>query len=439
MPPSRRKRRFPLLLRVLVGLLVALVIGAGIITLMVAARTWGRPSASDTTVVYARSALGVPLHACAKCDAVSGRLPDGTPVHIVGRADGGRWVHVAHAGTSGWIVARYLTEPSSDGEAHRQTTRGRPLAAHSPWASPGACAQALAARRRAPPSNASARHIRVGTWNLHWFPDGDSGGPGHEATDVEWMACVIASMDLDVLVVQEVKQDVRGRRALLDLLAGLQRNTGHRWNDAFDDCPDDGRQHVGLLWDTERVAISDVETVAAINPAESACAYHLRPGIVARARFAGGLDVHLVGVHLDSGPGAHDYYDRLTSASRLADWVAALGPGVPVLVAGDFNTMGCTKCAPPIHARDEIIALDRQLERVGLTDLAVDPPCTEYYQGHGGWLDHVFVGAPLEPHAATTAHARGPCAALACAAPNATTHAAFTHLSDHCPVVVELR
>src|SRR5690606_40904374 len=51
---------------------------------------------------------------------------------------------------------------------------------------------------------ASAAGLRVGSWNVRWFPNGSADVRRHrEASNVGWLACAIAALRLDVLAVQE--------------------------------------------------------------------------------------------------------------------------------------------------------------------------------------------------------------------------------------------
>lgn len=304
------------------------------------------------------------------------------------------------------------------------------------------CESALRGRPRRSPRAAP----RIGTWNLRWFPRGTKDGRDPERrSDVRWLACAIASLEVDVLAVQEVVQDPEGRAALLDMSERLDQLTGGRWRAELDECGGSGRQHVGLLYDASRVELSDAGDVAALNPGRSACDHSLRPGFAAHARFADGSDAQLIAVHLDSGMQPRDFGNRRTSIERLRDVLPALrgkhGDAEPI-VLGDFNTMGCAECQPATSAADELSTFDAelaslQLKRVPGADALL---CSEYYRGHAGLLDHVVIardaGQRLQ-HAEL--HVYGACAALACGAPpRGQAVAAFERLSDHCPLVLQL-
>jgi predicted extracellular nuclease len=310
--------------------------------------------------------------------------------------------------------------------------------------SPADCERAL----RAHPRRAPGASPRIGTWNLRWFPRGTANGRDPERrTDVAWMACAIAGLDVDVLALQEVVQDAEGRNALLDLAQRLDTLTGGRWRAELDDCAGSGRQHVGFLFDTRRVELRGAGAVDALNPGRSGCDRSLRPGFAAHARFTNGADAHLIAVHLDSGVTQRDFDNRARSLSRLGSAVSALQAARAdrdVIVLGDFNTMGCAQCAAPNSAADELTAFDAQLARAGFGRVPAEDgsaACSEYYRGHAGLLDHVALSRNA---GAAWRRARvrgyGACAELACATiPRGATPAAFERLSDHCPRVMELK
>lgn len=300
------------------------------------------------------------------------------------------------------------------------------LADTSPWASRQACEAALAARG---PRTATAPS--VATWNIRWFPDGRAGSPREGGgTDVEWLACTLALLDVDVLAVQELVTGPRGRAALLDLVERLGALTGGEWRFYLDECPDDGRQHVGFLWNSARVAVADARTVPEINPGRGACFHRLRPGVAARMRFAGGVVFDALVVHLDSGTEARDRGNRRTSVRRIAEVFEGVAP---VVVLGDFNTMGCRRCDPREDGAEELVATVAQLEPAGIERASPDHACSEHYRGRAVLLDHVFTrglpGARLETH--------GVCGELACARLPRDA-AAYERLSDHCPLVLRL-
>jgi endonuclease/exonuclease/phosphatase family metal-dependent hydrolase len=337
-------------------------------------------------------------------------------------------------------AARTSLPPRDSGAPKARREPAAKLPSDSPFFSPAACEAHLRARPRK-----RARGPRIGTWNVRWFPDGVAKARPDRGTDVDWLACAIAALDVDVLAVQEFKQDVRGRAALLDLRRRLDELTSGRWLDALDECPGSGFQHLGFLFDSSRVELHGARALAELNPGRSACDKSLRPGFGAYARFRGGPDLSLVTVHLDSGVEQRDYDNRRASIAALARVVPAFARehrDDDFLLLGDLNSMGCARCVPEVTAGEELARLDAQLAPLALARLPLPEgqACTHYYRGKAGALDHIVARAgmrALGERARVEVH--GPCRDLACgASPRGDRVAAWQALSDHCPVVVEL-
>lgn len=307
-----------------------------------------------------------------------------------------------------------------------------------PFGSKASCLESIVARKERP----ATAPVRLGSWNIRWFPRGGVSEREKRPTDLEWLACAIASLEVDVLAMQEILQDPAGRTALLDVQSKLDTMTGGKWLSDTDDCPGSGKQHVGLLYDSSRVKVSDLRELPGLNPKGEACASNLRPGFGAKVKLPGGQEVQVVTVHLDSGEAMRDYDNRVKSATALREVTASAKPGQGVIVLGDFNSMGCKECTPVVSSAEELAALDTAAEAAGLDRLvpAGERVCTHYMGGKPTWLDHVLVSkAPLDLTAARMELA-GPCASLRCKGikKGVGKPVAFDRLSDHCPVVVEL-
>jgi endonuclease/exonuclease/phosphatase family metal-dependent hydrolase len=337
-------------------------------------------------------------------------------------------------------------EPARPHEHAAPRARSKAIAGRVPVSSPFHSSAACEAHVRSMP-RVRSRGPRIGTWNVRWFPYGTTGRDLAHGTDLGWLACAIASLDVDVLAVQEFVQDPAGRGALLDLRARLDAITGGLWRAQLDDCPGNGFQHVGFLFDSERVQLHSPRELAALNPGKSACERSLRPGFGAYARFASGPDLHLIALHFDSGVSERDFTHRARSVAALGRVVPELAdvePDPDLLLLGDFNTMGCKDCEPRVAADAEIERMDARLGDFSLTRLTASPPaqtCSQYYRGKAGTLDHIVARTGMEellPDANVEVH--GVCRELACG-PAAVGEDvdAWERLSDHCPLVIELR
>jgi endonuclease/exonuclease/phosphatase family metal-dependent hydrolase len=313
----------------------------------------------------------------------------------------------------------------------------------SPFFSLAACEASLTAHPRA-----AQRAPRVGSWNVRWFPLGTKDGSNPErVTDVPWLACTIASMDVDVLAVQEFLTTPQGRTATQDLTARLDKYTKGNWKAVFDDCPGSDRQHVGFLYDEKRVTVTHPKPVAALNPGKDSCDKSLRPGYGMYAKFKNGPDLNLVSVHFDSGTTQRDIENRKVSIGNLAGAAKELGDAdhdPDLIVLGDFNTMGCKDCNPSVDGKGEVSALDDALDPIGLrrVHMPKNRECTEYEKKGmaQSQIDLVVASTQME-EVAKDAHVElsGVCKDFGCKPPyKAEYPLALDKLSDHCPVILEL-
>ena len=302
------------------------------------------------------------------------------------------------------------------------------------WSSAADCLALLSRGDRLPRRPGDAR---IGSWNVKWFPDGD--GPG-QPTDLAWLACGIAYLGPDVLAVQEFKRTERARLAAEELCARLGTLTGDEWRYRLDDCPSRGAQHVGFVWNASRAEVSAFRMLASLNPHAGACDGQLRPGLAGYFRFRGGLDAQVVSLHFKSKTDERSFGLRRRSWQGLRVATAELLRGnadTDWIFAGDYNSMGCERCAAPVSAEDERGQLGRALIAARLQLLPANAAFTEYSRGRA-LLDHFAVStATRELPPAAMVRVEGYCAEPA--RPRRRPHPAREQLSDHCPILLDLR
>ena len=312
------------------------------------------------------------------------------------------------------------------------------------WASAASCRAVVAGARHRLAGRGSPARLRLGAWNIEWFPD---------HTDIAWLACAIAWLDVDLLAVSEMRDNERARARLAELLSELARLTGAVWQADLQRCGPAASQHTGFLWNAERLRLAAADDVWALNARargpEEPCAGWLRPGrhgyfLPARG---GGPGFHAIAVHLKSGATPEDAAERGEALARLGQAMAALKrDGERVVLLGDFNSMGD---GLPGSAEAEVEGLYRLAAAAEPALAAPLPPaCSEYYRarggrrGEGGLLDHVLASGAMGAVAAGSARVSGYCALAGCAPISPWVRrarpAAYLSLSDHCPVVLEL-
>jgi endonuclease/exonuclease/phosphatase family metal-dependent hydrolase len=285
--------------------------------------------------------------------------------------------------------------------------------------------------------------VRFGSWNIRFFPDGGPNGP-HKPTDVEWLACAIAFMQVDVLAVQEFLAPASGAADRIaerhrDLVERLGTLTGRAWSIVLDECELNrrDRQHVGFVYDRSRVDLTRTRHVSSMNP-DGGCK-SLRPGLAADVRAKGGLDLHVVSFHGKAYGDARSRARRehvYTSMGAILSEIRGNAGETDLLILGDFNTVGCDDCPAPETPEQEAQALGRAAAAAGLAHVKKNLPCSHYWDRAGtfGALDHVLADGAMR-ELETDVHVSGFCAASACAYHGGASHAA---LSDHCPILVDL-
>jgi endonuclease/exonuclease/phosphatase family metal-dependent hydrolase len=285
---------------------------------------------------------------------------------------------------------------------------------------------------------ATENHFRLATWNIRFFPE--------PSTDRERTGKILADLDADLIAVQEIA-DSDSLAAMLEAvnarLAQQARASGltspRRYEHILAESGGHGGQFVGYIYDQNAVSISDVETLTRLQMTPD-----LRPGLFARVTsLRGGLDFQVIVMHTDSGTKDRDYQNRLRFMDSLAVELSVRGEtDSDVIVLGDLNTMGrlADEELARVTAEEEIADLDAKAGEMGLRRLPVSPSCTEYYQGKGSFLDHILVSrAMTEAPSNAVARVAGYCAVAGCQPvdPDLMPYD-YRHVSDHCPVVIDL-
>ena len=249
--------------------------------------------------------------------------------------------------------------------------------------------------------------LRLATFNIEDYPASDRQETGALAAIRDTGASVVA--------VQEIMDPPRFRRAVRAAL-------GASWSTAFVALEQRSLHAVGIAFDRRAARLAWARTSRATVVYPGA-----RPTLEARLHPRGGGNAMRVFViHLKAGGEGHAVRARQLDA--LAPELArARADGDDVYVLGDFNATG--------PADRALVA--RIAGGAGLTWASRDLPCTAYWDRDDGCLgaalDHVLV--PRPPRAVFAAE---PCRTNGCALRDRCP--AFVHdVSDHCPVVVELR
>lgn len=306
------------------------------------------------------------------------------------------------------------------------------------WTSRSDCEELLA--KRSPES----RPPRVGSWNVRYFPDSVEGEQtdADKATDVAWVACAIASLDVDVLAVQEFKNSEAGLAKQQELLEQLNALTGGEWRLELDQCVPTGVQHPGFLFDTTRVHGEAFREIPSLNP-DPVCSNEISPGFAGYFSIEGGPDFHMVAVHGATGASPESLDKRALIAAALepvSNDAFAVEPDTDIVFAGDFNSVGCESCDPVVSNEDENATLKQTVAGFdpSLTLLPTSEECTRVADDMPH-IDHVLVAADMaEVPADSVVHVGGICQEISCDRQVNWLEDAYDRLSDHCPLILDL-
>jgi hypothetical protein len=306
------------------------------------------------------------------------------------------------------------------------------------WTSRSDCEELLAERTQA------SRPPRIATWNVRYFPDATEGEQpdADEATDVDWLACAIASLDVDILVVQEFKNSEKALAKQQELLERLDALTGGEWQLELDQCTPEEVQHPGFLFDSTRVSGGEFREIPSLNP-DPVCSNAISPGFGGYFSIDGGPDFHLVAVHGATGASQPSFEKRALITAALESVVAdayAINPDTDIVFAGDFNTVGCESCDPVLSNEDEVAELGQS---VGAFDpslrlLPASEACTRVASDMPH-IDHIIAAASMaEVSEGAVAHVSGICEEIECDRQVEWLEDAYDRLSDHCPLLLDL-
>ena len=306
------------------------------------------------------------------------------------------------------------------------------------WSSREDCQDLVASR------STVSRPPRVATWNIRYFPDTEEEEvtDADEATDVPWVACAIASLDVDVLVVQEIKNSESGLEKQQELIQELNALTGGSWRIEVDQCMPAEVQHPGFIFDESRVHGDAFREISEMLP-DPVCSNQVSPGFAGYFSIDGGPDFNLIAVHAAAGPSSGSFAKRAFTTDAIAAVTAeaiSMSGDTDVIFAGDFNSVGCQDCDPVVSSDDEIAKIEQAAADVAspLRLLPATEKCTRFAED-SPLIDHVLVSVDMsEVPQDAQAKVGGICEETSCGRQLNWLEDAYDRLSDHCPVVVEL-
>jgi endonuclease/exonuclease/phosphatase family metal-dependent hydrolase len=199
------------------------------------------------------------------------------------------------------------------------------------------------------PSFGTADTLDVATWNIRNLGTTEL---EQELTDVALVADVLASLDLDLIAVEEVASEA----AWNELVARLPEHEGVLSDHTYSNGE---YQKIGFLY---RAPAIDIEDVSLLNLRDASGTPFARPPLQVRFTHRDGrhaaITLDLIGVHLEAGRADSDIDKRTRSVPLLASHIQrqiAAGIEDEIVLLGDFNEVldssaGAAILAPLIDA-----------------------------------------------------------------------------------------
>ncbi len=224
------------------------------------------------------------------------------------------------------------------------------------------------------PAVGSATTLEIATWNLHNFPSN-----GNSASLV---ADLITSLDLDVVVVEEIADEA----AWDELLARLPEHEGvlstHRYTP-------DSYQKIGVIYRASLVSVGEPSLLFVSD------GYAFPRPPFAVTVTVDGATIELVGVHLKAGTTADDAERRRQAVVQLDTFLRLQidgGGESDVILLGDYNERVTSDTDRAILA-PLLTAPDRYTVRTEPSAVAGGVT----YLGFGGeFIDHITTTAALD-------------------------------------------
>ena len=252
-------------------------------------------------------------------------------------------------------------------------------------------------------------------------------------------------MKVDILAIQESLDTPEAQNAWKKVIKLLQEKSGDTWRWSPQRCGQPDNHHIGYLWNATRVTLSHFDSLWQFNvkakSSQHPCQGGLRPGHYAwvQSRDQRGVDFHVIALHLKSGPtvaGVEKRHQALNQIDKVI--LPLLEQDRDVVILGDLNTMGAGDWKSQGYELKIRPSTSGQ-EKPGFQDLLPTPQCTHYFRGRGGWLDHIIVAKAMHEVTEVSAKVTGYCAVAGCNRIKGEYPLAYRRLSDHCPVIFEIR
>lgn len=267
----------------------------------------------------------------------------------------------------------------------------------------------------------------LGTFNIRLFPD--------RGTVKAAVAERIAELDVDLFMVQEIREPA----AFDAVLASASATTGRDYVASLGPMCRTSELQLGVVYDRRRFREVEHRTQAMLDPeGRCSCRDGHPPAFLSVLEGEGGARLAAMSVHLQYGGRRWMHRARREQWDHLVATILRLRAelGVPLAVAGDFNSTGFSD-----DDRGERTLILEMAARAGMMLATAELRCTAYWRPNRrtrdyvpSMLDHIL----LDPAPHGPVEVLGMCATLGGrGCPGDQDVRDFLVVSDHCPLRVQ--
>lgn len=288
-------------------------------------------------------------------------------------------------------------------------------------------------------STSTYAKLTIGSYNIRNFDyDTRSNVPTNKAHLVN----IIKTLKADLIGVQEIHET-----EVFDSM--IQKTFLGKYATIFTTCGGAHEQRLGFIYDRFKFKLlrfnQDFRTVGTNqNINETNCNQGSRPLAVGHfLEKSTGKIIVVISLHLKSGGREKNVVKRFKQLQKLNNLITEKkSRGFEhFIVTGDFNS---TRYQQKQRAHRMFL---KMVARMGLIDTAADVGCSSYWWGgindqtqYPSLLDHILVSPSLLSTGHETAKMMGHCSKLQCAITSESNMGvSFDEVSDHCPLVLEIR
>lgn len=282
--------------------------------------------------------------------------------------------------------------------------------------------------------------IRMATYNIRNFDyDVRSNTPTNKAHLVK----TLTEMGPDLLAVQEIHNTN-------EFKSMIKNHFSEKYDAILSKCGGAHEQHLGFVYNTEKLKLlSFTEDMSTVSPGQQQqqdqfCYTGSRPLAIAQFKRISNNEVYVgIAVHLKSGgqdQSINKRFKQLESIAKIVDNYRNQGLK-NIIIMGDFNS------TEYILKNKNYKRFVQTIEKMELKDTTKDLACSAYWWGgtndytqYPSTLDHIIVSEEISKSITMKPQAYGHCKMLKCQSTlEGDMGISFDEVSDHCPILTEIK